>query len=67
MKIDKAIEILSDAAYKGSPTYTPDFKDALKLGLEALKAYRKSQEARWYPPGYKLPGETSKEVDNVTN
>ena len=57
MTIDKAIEILSDPRL-GCSWPTPRYEiEAIKLGIEALKAYQKSQEARWYPPGYKLPGE----------
>jgi hypothetical protein len=30
----------------------------IRLGIEAIRVYIKSQAAGWYPPGYKLPGET---------
>lgn len=36
MPVDKAIEILSDAAYRGILTYGEDFKDALKVGIRAM-------------------------------
>lgn len=58
MTIDKAIELLSHSAYQGSTTLNHDFKDAEKLGIDALKAYLKSKANGWYPPGYKLPRET---------
>ena len=37
MTPDKAIEILSDSAYRGVTTHDQDFKDAEMLGIEALK------------------------------
>lgn len=37
MTIDKAIEILSNDAYRGMATFNEDFKKAEKLGIEALK------------------------------
>lgn len=58
MKIDKANETLELMIRGEIYILPPDFKDAGKLGIEALKAYQKGQEAGWYPPGYKLPGET---------
>ncbi len=36
MKLEKAIQILSDSANSGSTTYDQDFKDAEKLGISAL-------------------------------
>lgn len=35
--IAKAIELLSNSAYLGSTTFDQDFRDAEKLGIEALK------------------------------
>ena len=43
MKIDKAIEILSDLANRGVATFNQDFKDATKLGIEALKEVREAR------------------------
>jgi len=40
MKIDTAIEILSDSANRGITTFNQDYKDAQKLGIEALKRVR---------------------------
>lgn len=58
MNIDEAIKILNYVAGARVVAIDRDRLEAIKLGCEALKAYQKSQEARWYPPGYKLPGET---------
>jgi len=58
MTIDEAIEILERHLVEPQHPQLPDNSDAIKLGVEALKAYKKSQEARWYHSGYKLPGET---------
>jgi len=41
MNIDKAIEILSESAYRGVTTFSQDFKDAQILGIAALIFYRK--------------------------
>ena len=58
MKIDEAIDILTI-----HNDHNPDFTDAERrqahqLGIEALRAYQKAQSADWYPPGFRLPGET---------
>lgn len=37
MTIDKAIELLSESANTGVTTFGQDFKDAERLGIEALK------------------------------
>lgn len=58
MKLDEAIEILSDSAHLGMTTFNQDYKDALKLGIEALKRLRQEKDeipdTLWNP----LPGET---------
>ena len=56
--IDEAIRV--NTVLKGAPVLKDDPRiiATLNLNIEALKAYKKSQDARWYPPGYKLPGET---------
>lgn len=62
MTIDQAKHILSDAAYHGSLTYHQDYKDALKLGIAALKAV---QLHRQHPDKIyiaTLPGETPEEA-----
>ena len=58
MNIDKAIEILSDEAYKGSVTFNLDRKDAVKLGIEALKREENYRMAHPDVAPYLLPGET---------
>lgn len=44
MRLDKAIEIVSDSANRGITTFNQDYKDAQKLLIEAGKsilAYRR--------------------------
>lgn len=56
--LDKAIEILelvSDTPPSGA---NPDFKDANKLGIEALKRCRVIQQESVLKPFALLPGET---------
>ena len=58
MTIDEAIRIKlydheENVWEEGSPLEIADL-----MSIEALKAYQKAQEAGWYPPRYKLPGET---------
>lgn len=58
MTIDEAIEILGILESRTQNYSTMFKKDALKLGIEALKRVR---EVRQSPTGYweyKLPGET---------
>uniref|UniRef100_A0A6H1ZWG6 Uncharacterized protein n=1 Tax=viral metagenome TaxID=1070528 RepID=A0A6H1ZWG6_9ZZZZ len=58
MTIDEAIEILSQSANAGVTTFDWDYKDAQRLGIEALKRVRKYRPlyAGKYP--HLLPGET---------
>lgn len=58
MNIDQAIEILSEAAFGHAVTFGPDFYDADRLGLEALKAVKSSREYVYIMELEKLPGET---------
>lgn len=58
MKLDKAIEIKERTGEEFLNTDPDEIDEADRLSIEALKVYKKSQEAGWYPPGYKLPGET---------
>lgn len=37
MNLNKAIELLSDSAYGGITTFNQDYKDAQRLGIEAMK------------------------------
>jgi len=59
MLLAKAIEILSDSVYGGSTTFNQDFKDAEKLGLEAMKRiqYQRTMAAPINQP--LLKGETT--------
>lgn len=60
MTKDKAIEILAKHVYGGSVTLNEEFKEAERLGIEALKAIKQlwnsDPEARI--PKSLLPGET---------
>ena len=58
MKIDKAIEILSASAYRGMTTLDQNFKDACKLGIEALTIIQKERRDLLSYAGELLPGET---------
>ncbi len=58
MTIDEAIKILEEATNPDSFAQYGALQLAERLGIEALKAYQKSQANGWYPPGYRLPGET---------
>lgn len=42
MKIGKAIELLSDSAFKGLTTHDADFKTALRMGILALNFVRQN-------------------------
>lgn len=58
MKLDKAIKVLGDYKMESAFEATPDFEDALKLGIEALKRH-KHNESCFEPGAVKpLPGET---------
>lgn len=58
MTPEEAIEILEHHTKLAGVKMPLDVYNAAMLGIEAMKAYLKSQAAGWYPPGYKLPGET---------
>jgi hypothetical protein len=58
MTIDKAIVVLSCSAYGGMTTHGLEFKDALKLGIEALKREREYRLTRGLRTFDLLPGET---------
>lgn len=58
MIIEKAIERLSDAAFRGLITYDQDFKAALKLGYEALKHFKNDRLYYLELSQQLLPGET---------
>lgn len=58
MKIPKAIEIMQDLLGEG-PHFPPDDRrDAVKLGIEALKRVKRDKLKYYYPADFNLPGET---------
>lgn len=58
MTLEKAIQILSDSAHLGMTTFNQDFKDAQKLGIEALKRCRLARKETSFVGPALLPGET---------
>ena len=58
MTLDKAMEILAESAYHGSTTFNEDYKDAQKLGIEALKRLKEHREDQIDITYRALPGET---------
>jgi len=63
MTIDKAIEILSASAYWGMTTLDQDFKDACKLGIEALMIIEKERRDLLSYAGELLPSETEQIIN----
>lgn len=55
--MNKAIEILSDEAYGGTVTFNQEWKDAVKLGIEALKEVRRWRAGQPLHLPNLLPGE----------
>ena len=67
MAIDRAIELLSDSANRGVTTFNEDFKDAQKLGIEALKRVKLSRSFNHPELKQLLLGETEEwEVSRET-
>lgn len=58
MKIDKAIEVLELSVTTGFYGDGTDFRDAKKLGIEALSYIKRSRVFPSYPINEILPGET---------
>ena len=58
MKLDKAIEILADLQHPSGFTVSPDIKDAIGIGIEAIKAIMTGREDFYEAGGHQLPGET---------
>ncbi len=58
MTIDKAVEILDN--YQADMCLTPatDLRDAVKLGIEALKRINEIRESPLGYTEFRLPGET---------
>ncbi len=60
MFIDKAIEILEDLV-RDQPTFSPDDRrDAVKLGIEALKRLKDIRHFGEFGAVHPLPGETKR-------
>lgn len=58
MNLSKAIEILFDLLGEG-PQFPPnDRRDAVKLGIEALKRVQRIRKDALFDGGVSLPGET---------
>lgn len=58
MKIDKAIELLSGVAYRSVRTRNDHYKDALKMGIEALQRIKAARRDSFGPYIGPLPHET---------
>jgi len=58
MKLEKAIEILTQHQKGTDPLYLPDLPDAEKLGIEALKRVIARREKLSWEFEPLLPGET---------
>ena len=59
MTIDKAIEILVDYHERLPRGFNDDYIDALKLSIEALKAWQHIREGDNQPELWELPSETT--------
>ncbi len=62
--LEKSIELVNKHPIQLKTAEDHDYFEALNLLVEAGKVYQKAQDAGWYPPGYKLPGETREEKKN---
>ena len=58
MKLEKAIKYIQEMADCGEFIRSRGYLDALKLGIEALKALKAGREGRKYEFYAPLPGET---------
>ncbi len=65
MTLDEAIEVLSLSAYSGSSTHNTRFKEALKLGIEALKRELAGDNLPLDKLLKRLPGETPEEKGSL--
>ncbi len=65
MKVSQAIELLSYSSEQNTILITGDDKDALKLGIEALKRLEQNRTLHFIPSLKLLEGETlEEEVEN---
>jgi len=61
MTLDKAIAVL-EALYRGGmPPSHPHPKEALRIGSEAIKAYKLARQEGRLSPDELLPGETKQD------
>lgn len=60
LSLQKAIETLRLIVYRGEDRYDDNDINAVKLGIEALKAWKMFREGRWMSGRYDLLGETKK-------
>lgn len=58
MTIDKAIQVLNYLISISSHMPNPDHRDAIKLGIEALKRIKQQRALEACERSYLLPGET---------
>ena len=58
MNIPKAIEILTILHRDLDINWMDDYKDAIQLGIEALKRTKSNREVYWGAAYVPLPGET---------
>jgi len=62
MKIEKAIEILGDSCWDYIPEEETDIRDAVKLGIEALKFCQKYKRMICQHQETLLPGEDRRDA-----
>ena len=58
MQLEKAIEILENQYKRHKVGGDADYRDAIKLGIEALKEYQYARVGKQLCDGDLLPGET---------
>jgi len=58
MKLEKAIEELKDEASSPRYNHDPDRREALELGIEALKKIQEQRNPDGWMGSLELPGET---------
>ena len=61
MKLEKAIEILSQHQCGTDPLYLPELPEAEGLGIEALKKENRKRTTMSFTRDDLLPGETTEE------
>jgi len=61
MTLEEAIYLNQEVKNIASPGILPAHIAAIKLGIEALKAWREAQREQRWPSTMRLPGETEEE------